>query len=57
VRLTTLDSDVTLIDDAYISGAEWTLETSTVDGTSTSCATDETTSCSAPTRWRPRACR
>lgn len=32
VRLTTLDSDVTLIDDAYISGAEWTLETSTVDG-------------------------
>lgn len=31
IRQTKLDSDVTLIDDAYISGAEWTLETSTVD--------------------------
>jgi hypothetical protein len=33
IRQTTLESDVTLIDDAYVSGAEWTLETSTVDGT------------------------
>jgi len=32
VRQTKLDSDVTLIDDAYISGAEWTLENSVVDG-------------------------
>lgn len=31
LRRTTLESDVTLIDDTYISGAEWTLETSTVD--------------------------
>ena len=31
LRQTKLDSDVTLIDDAYISGAEWTLETSVVD--------------------------
>jgi len=31
LRRTTLDSDVTLIDDAYISGAEWILEASTVD--------------------------
>jgi microsomal dipeptidase-like Zn-dependent dipeptidase len=31
LRLTTLDSDVTLIDDSYVSGAEWTLETSLVD--------------------------
>ena len=33
LRQTKLDSDVTLIDDTYISGAEWTLENSTVDGT------------------------
>jgi len=33
IRQTTLESDVTLIDDAYVSGAEWTLETSAVDGT------------------------
>jgi hypothetical protein len=32
VRQTKLDSDVTLIDDAYVSGAEWTLENSVVDG-------------------------
>ncbi len=32
VRQTKLDSDVTLIDDSYVSGAEWTLETSVVDG-------------------------
>ena len=32
VRQTKLESDVTLIDDAYISGAEWTLENSAVDG-------------------------
>ncbi len=31
LRLTTLESDVTLIDDTYISGAEWTLEASLVD--------------------------
>lgn len=31
VRLTTLDSDVTLIDDSYVSGAEWSLESSTVE--------------------------
>ncbi|MEZ4452907.1 MAG: hypothetical protein R3B09_25840 [Nannocystaceae bacterium] len=31
LRRTALDSDVTLIDDAYISGAEWILEPSTVD--------------------------
>ena len=31
VRQTVLDSDVTLIDDTYVSGAEWTLETSQVD--------------------------
>ncbi|WAS90741.1 membrane dipeptidase [Nannocystis punicea] len=31
VRQTVLESDVTLIDDAYVSGAEWTLETSVVD--------------------------
>lgn len=31
VRQTTLVSDVTLIDDTYVSGAEWTLETSVVD--------------------------
>lgn len=30
-RLTELDSDVTLIDDTYISGAEWTLESSPVE--------------------------
>ncbi|MBK9758186.1 MAG: membrane dipeptidase [Nannocystis sp.] len=30
-RLTKLDSDVTLIDDSYVSGAEWTLETSAID--------------------------
>lgn len=33
IRQTTLESDVTRIDDAYVSGAEWTLETSTVDPT------------------------
>lgn len=31
LRRTKLDSDVTLIDDAYISGAEWILENSAVD--------------------------
>lgn len=31
LRQTELDSDVTLIDDTYVSGAEWTLETSLVD--------------------------
>src|SRR5690606_36901136 len=31
VRLTKLDSDVTLIDDSYVSGAEWALESSTVE--------------------------
>ncbi|MCA9635212.1 MAG: membrane dipeptidase [Myxococcales bacterium] len=31
VRRDVLDSDVTLVDDAYISGAEWILEASTVD--------------------------
>lgn len=31
LRRTTLDSDVTRIDDAYVSGAEWILEASTVD--------------------------
>lgn len=33
VRQTRLDSDVTRIEDGYISGAEWTLETAEVDGT------------------------
>ena len=33
VRQTELQSDVTLIDDTYVSGAEWVLETSTVDPT------------------------
>ena len=31
LRQTVLESDVTLIDDSYVSGAEWTLETSLVD--------------------------
>jgi microsomal dipeptidase-like Zn-dependent dipeptidase len=31
LRQTTLESDVTLIDDTYVSGAEWVLETSTID--------------------------
>lgn len=31
LRKTALESDVTLIDDTYVSGAEWTLETSRVD--------------------------
>lgn len=31
LRKTKLESDVTLIDDTYVSGAEWTLATSTVD--------------------------
>lgn len=31
VRATELESDVTRIEDAYVSGAEWILETSTVD--------------------------
>jgi microsomal dipeptidase-like Zn-dependent dipeptidase len=33
VRRTQLESDVTLIDDTYVSGAEWTLENSAVDPT------------------------
>ncbi|HEY8378391.1 MAG TPA: hypothetical protein VIK91_17965 [Nannocystis sp.] len=33
LRQTKLQSDVTLVDDSYISGAEWILETSTVDWT------------------------
>lgn len=33
VRQTVLESDVTRIDDAYVSGAEWTLETSLADWT------------------------
>lgn len=31
VRKTSLESDITLVDDTFVSGAEWTLETSTRD--------------------------